>query len=102
MYKKALRTPLEDWSSQSINLLAGGLGGLSATLITQPFDMIKTRMQLQPQEYTSIWRSLAKVTTEEGLGAYFSGMLPRLVRKPLQSMIAWSVYEEACRRMQKS
>jgi hypothetical protein len=31
---------------KKINFLAGGIGGATATLLTQPLDVIKTRMQV--------------------------------------------------------
>jgi len=32
---------------KKINFLAGGIGGATATIITQPLDVIKTRMQVR-------------------------------------------------------
>jgi len=37
------------------------LAGFSATTITHPFDMLKTRMQLKPQNYPNIWLGALKI-----------------------------------------
>ncbi|KAL2918881.1 hypothetical protein HK105_201715 [Polyrhizophydium stewartii] len=81
----------------AVSMAAGFMGGLSATLATQPFDMVKTRMQLKPAEYRGLVRSFAKIAATEGMRGFFAGMLPRLVRKPLSSAISWTVYEEVMR-----
>ncbi|KAL2918863.1 hypothetical protein HK105_201697 [Polyrhizophydium stewartii] len=81
----------------AVSMAAGFMGGLSATLATQPFDMVKTRMQLKPAEYRGLVRSFAKIAASEGMRGFFAGMLPRLVRKPLSSAISWTVYEEVMR-----
>ncbi|KAJ8329376.1 hypothetical protein O5D80_002393 [Batrachochytrium dendrobatidis] len=52
-------------SPVAINLGAGMLSGFSATLLTQPFDMMKTRMQLKPLEYPSLLQSFAKISAAE-------------------------------------
>nr|KAJ3401356.1 hypothetical protein HK105_004500 [Polyrhizophydium stewartii] len=85
------------YESLKTAVAAGFMGGLSATLATQPFDMVKTRMQLKPAEYRGLVRSFAKIAASEGMRGFFAGMLPRLVRKPLSSAISWTVYEEVMR-----
>ncbi|KAJ1660909.1 hypothetical protein IWQ61_000213 [Dispira simplex] len=42
-------------------MTAGMLAGVIATCLTQPFDMIKTRMQLKPDLYTSLLQSAKKI-----------------------------------------
>jgi hypothetical protein len=37
------------------------IAGLSATTITHPFDMLKTRVQLKPQNYPNIWLGALKI-----------------------------------------
>ncbi|ORX50909.1 mitochondrial carrier [Hesseltinella vesiculosa] len=80
-----------------INLGSGVTAGVAATIITHPFDMLKTRMQLKPTIYRNIIQSASKVIKEEGLIGFFDGMSVRLIRKPLNSAIAWTIYEEVIR-----
>lgn len=37
------------------------IAGLSSTTMTHPFDMLKTRIQLKPQEYPDFLRGAVKV-----------------------------------------
>ncbi|KAH6569945.1 hypothetical protein BASA50_002980 [Batrachochytrium salamandrivorans] len=83
--------------SVAANMVAGVLGGLSATIVTQPFDMVKTRMQLKPAEYTSLVQSFFKIAVAEGISGFFIGTIPRLLRKSFGSAITWSLYEEVVR-----
>jgi solute carrier family 25 protein 38 len=71
--------------------------GIAATCTTQPFDMLKTRMQLKPQNYKNMFQSAKKVYLEEGMMGFFDGISVRLIRKPLNSAISWTIYEEVVR-----
>ncbi|KAM3586884.1 hypothetical protein VKS41_001935 [Umbelopsis sp. WA50703] len=84
-------------ANAAVNLGSGVLAGLAATSFTQPFDMLKTRMQLKPLVYRNIWTSAKKVALEEGVVGFFDGMAVRLVRKSLNSAISWTIYEEIVR-----
>lgn len=99
----------------------GVLAGVAATSFTQPFDMLKTRMQLKPLVYRNLWSSAKKVIAvrlnpilpglvkvcinmvivvyvqEEGAIGFFDGMAVRLVRKSLNSAVSWTIYEEIIR-----
>lgn len=102
-FYEAAKRPLaallsKDGPSVWVNLSAGVLAGLSATLITQPVDLVKTRIQLSPAKYRNFVRAVAVVWREEGARGFMSGVAMRVVRKSLSSAITWSVYEEI-RRM---
>jgi solute carrier family 25 phosphate transporter 3 len=43
---------------------------------TTPIDVIKTRMQLDPQKYTSFYGTYKDVVKNEGRGALLTGMIP--------------------------
>ncbi|KAK9719009.1 hypothetical protein K7432_005087 [Basidiobolus ranarum] len=52
---------------QLVNGVSGIFAGITATTLTHPFDVLKTRMQLQPSEYRNSFQSTVKilqVTTE--------------------------------------
>ena len=85
-------------SNMAPNMIAGLLAGTSATLITQPFDMLKTRIQLEPQVYKSIWNGANVIISRNGFGAFFKGSFPRVLRKTLSSAITWTIYEELVKR----
>ncbi len=60
-------------------LLAGISSGAMASVLTQPLDMAKTRMQanLNAPEYSTVLRSLASVYRQGGARALWAGLLPR-------------------------
>ncbi|KAI9193609.1 mitochondrial carrier domain-containing protein [Polychytrium aggregatum] len=90
---KAARLPFLQ-ESVSINFTSATSSSIVATLLTQPFDVIKTRMQIKPHLYKSTTQSIALIMKEEGLLGLFSGLSPRLVRKACSAAITWTLYEE--------
>jgi solute carrier family 25 protein 38 len=84
-----------------VNILAGLIGGISATFLTQPFDLIKTKLQLKPQTYKNMAYATKVIYNEGKISGFFAGMGPRLFRKSLSSAISWTVYEEVIRRFNR-
>ena len=58
----------------------------------QPFDVAKTRIQLEPAKYRNLIHALVKVVRDEGFRGYFAGTAPRILRKALSSAITWTLY----------
>ncbi|KAG9289463.1 hypothetical protein G9A89_008024 [Geosiphon pyriformis] len=107
-YEKA-KTSIGAWTSTHSYSIASPVvhsasavfAGISSTIITQPFDMLKTRIQLKPLEYRNMWQAARKVFMEEGMLGFFDGITLRLARKTLQSAIAWTIYEGVVTEFQK-
>lgn len=95
---EAIRSPFSNQAS--INMGAGMAAGFLSCALTQPFDLIKTRIQVQPQQYRNFMQAARKVWLEEGIRGFGTGMMTRVVRKSLSSAITWTVYEEI-RRLHK-
>ncbi|KAJ3103435.1 hypothetical protein HDU97_010181 [Phlyctochytrium planicorne] len=94
-----LSTPLSSNStgpshSTVVNLSASVISGVTSTALTQPFDVLKTRIQLRPAEYRNSYLGFLKIAKEEGYRGFFIGLMPRVLRKSLSSAITWTVYEE--------
>lgn len=85
-------------TSASINFGSGILAAGLATAITNPFDAIKTRIQLQPRDYKNILYAGQKMVKEEGFKSLFDGLGLRMGRKAMSSALAWTLYEELIRR----
>ncbi|KAH6707640.1 solute carrier family 25 member 38 [Leptodontidium sp. MPI-SDFR-AT-0119] len=85
-------------TSASINFGSGILAAGLATALTNPFDAIKTRIQLQPKEYHNIVHAGRKMIREDGLKSLFDGLGIRMGRKAVSSALAWTLYEELIRR----
>lgn len=85
-------------TSASINFGSGILAAGLATAITNPFDAIKTRIQLQPKKYHNLLHAGKKMVAEDGFKSLFDGLGIRMSRKALSSALAWTLYEELIRR----
>ncbi|TPX53494.1 hypothetical protein SeMB42_g00742 [Synchytrium endobioticum] len=81
----------------AINMLSGIAAAVLSSIATQPFDVIRTRIQVRPKEYRNIIHATARILKDEGLRAFMSGLAPRLARKPLSAAITWTIYEEIVR-----
>lgn len=84
-----------------VNFSSGALGGGLATILTQPQDVVKTRMQLTPRapdgsigRYSSVAEATRRVFAEEGLYGFFRGSSPRFFKRILGSAITWMVFED--------
>ncbi|KAI9822927.1 MAG: hypothetical protein M1832_002952 [Thelocarpon impressellum] len=79
----------------------GGVAGLITVYVTQPLDTIKTRMQSieARKDYKNSFQCAARIFREEGVLAFWSGALPRLVRLSLSGAIVFTMYEKSMELM---
>ena len=75
--------------------------GFTATSITNPFDAVKTRVQLMPQKYRNTLTATRLMLKQDGVKAFFDGLGLRMSRKALSSALAWTVYEELIGRAER-
>jgi len=64
------------------NFIAGGCGGITATLVGHPFDTIKVRLQTQSSVspvYRGSWDCVQQTVRKEGITALYKGMGAPLV-----------------------
>ena len=83
-------------SSKSVvvNFTSGVFAATLATTMTNPFDAVKTRVQLLPGKYGNMIRATRLMWRQEGLRSFFHGLGLRMSRKALSSACTWTVYEE--------
>ncbi|KAF2189658.1 hypothetical protein K469DRAFT_736937 [Zopfia rhizophila CBS 207.26] len=89
---------LSSSTSAGINFVSGIAAAGLGTTITNPFDAIKTRLQLMPDRYENMVQAAKRMLREEGLSSLFDGLGIRIARKAMSSALAWTVYEELIRR----
>lgn len=82
-----------------VHFACGMLAGIFASIVTQPADVIKTKMQLYPNEFNGIWSASFFVYKKYGPLGYFKGIVPRMLRRTLMTAMAWTVYEEITRNI---
>ncbi|BET01784.1 Solute carrier family 25 member [Nesidiocoris tenuis] len=82
-----------------VQFSCGVTAGILASVLTQPADVIKTKMQLYPDNYPNIRSVVFHLHEKYGMTGYFKGLLPRTLRRTLMASMAWTVYEQATRAM---
>ena len=88
-------------SSATINASSGVIAAGLATSFTNPFDAVKTRLQLMPKKYRNMVNATRIMLKEDGLKSFFDGLALRMGRKALSSALAWTVYEEFIARAER-
>ncbi|KAL2159276.1 hypothetical protein VTH06DRAFT_2711 [Thermothelomyces fergusii] len=86
----------------AINFASGAASAVVCSVASNPFDAVKTRMQLQPARYRHMAQAARRVVAEDGPAALWDGLGLRVARKALSSALAWTVYEELVRRAERA
>lgn len=81
-------------TSVPVHFSCGILAGIFSSIITHPPDVVKTKMQLYPNEFRNIYSATYKVYKKYGILGYFKGIVPRMLRRTLMTTMAWTVYEQ--------
>ncbi|KAK2729944.1 mitochondrial carrier [Colletotrichum kahawae] len=116
LFYELLKRRLSDISSQSrptqssitishatfVNFSSAIMAGATCSVISNPFDAVKTRIQLQPSIYRNMYQACRKMLAEEGARSLLDGVTLRMSRKAMSSALAWTVYEELIRRAERT
>ena len=73
--------------------VAGGTCAAISHGITTPIDVVKTRMQSNPDKYRSVLPAAASIVREEGASALVAGIGPTLVGYGIEGALKFGVYE---------
>lgn len=76
------------------NLAVAVGSGMFACVITHPFDVIKTLVQVHPQRYASTLGAWSETFTSRGVLGFYKGFGARLARKSAMGGITWTLYEQ--------
>ena len=83
------------------NAAIGFLTGVCAAIVTEPLDVVRTRLMTQGKnphfQYEGLAHGLQTAVRREGLYSLWKGLLPRLLTKSLGSVIWYTTYMEARR-----
>jgi solute carrier family 25 protein 38 len=79
------------------NFISGIGAGVVSTTICHPFDVIKTRVQLD-NKMGNMWGAIKYMINNEHPSSFFSGYIVRGMRKVLSGAITWTVYEYCINR----
>ncbi|KAL9651209.1 hypothetical protein ABK040_008280 [Willaertia magna] len=95
--KEYFRREGEKETSGARLFIAGSIAGAISAGSTTPFDVIKTRLQVETRAgqttYNGIFDCGKKILKEEGIPAFFKGTLPRILRSSPQFGVTLLAYE---------
>ncbi|CAL9734407.1 mitochondrial aspartate-glutamate transporter Agc1p [Monosporozyma servazzii] len=90
---KRKRNRLKTWEL----LVAGALAGMPAAFLTTPFDVIKTRLQIDARKgetsYSGIFHAAKTILKEESIRSFFKGGGARVLRSSPQFGFTLAAYE---------
>ena len=76
-----------------LGALCGALAGSVATLATNPVDVLKTRIMTGGASSSQLLAVASSILSAEGPGAFYAGLLPRLLHKTPAAGVFWLLYE---------
>ncbi|XP_015784732.1 mitochondrial glycine transporter [Tetranychus urticae] len=79
--------------------VCGLIAGLFASTVTHPADVVKTRIQIEPQRYFSISQTIKIIYKD---GDVFRGLTPRIIRRTLMTALTWTIFEFLIQRSDKN
>jgi solute carrier family 25 (mitochondrial 2-oxodicarboxylate transporter), member 21 len=80
-------------TSAVLLFLAGAVSGIAEGLAVQPFDMVKTRHQLNTGENLGVSQTISELLREGGVRRLYRGMLAELVGMVPKTSAMYSSYE---------
>lgn len=83
--------------NHSLNFFNGLWSGLIASIITNPLDVIKTNVQVNPDMSDKSARKVISILKQQNNGylKFFDGLVPRSLRRTLIAASTWTGYEFA-------
>ena len=91
-FKRSWGLDIHGFPSAARTFACSTAAGFIATLATQPFDVIRTRVQLEQDTVRSVPH--AREMLRHGLSVALAGFWPRLVKRTLASSVTWTVFEQ--------
>ncbi|NWJ09160.1 S2539 protein, partial [Crypturellus undulatus] len=92
-----------DKATFAISFVSGAISGTVAAVLTLPFDVVKTRRQIElgdgealrapANKSSSTWLLLQRIWAESGTRGLFAGFLPRVIKVAPACAIMISTYE---------
>lgn len=75
---------------QELTFIPAFIAGVVAITVSQPFEVLRSQVSLSKGN-ESMMMLTTRCFRQFGLKGFFFGYVPRLVRKPINSGICWSI-----------
>lgn len=106
IYKSINEIAFQYGDSSIIYLMSGVLAGSIASIITQPFEIVRTKLQACEKNLSKsgkvqrwvIFGMFNEIYQKEGIKGFNKGLVPRLLRKPLMNASTFFWYELISRK----
>ncbi|KAG2185820.1 hypothetical protein INT43_002257 [Umbelopsis isabellina] len=85
--------PVDAMTEFKMAFAAGAISGMIAAVLTTPFDVVKTRLQVGSREERRMLNSLKDILRAEGIRGLYRGCIPRLAKIAPSCAIMISSYE---------
>jgi solute carrier family 25 (mitochondrial folate transporter), member 32 len=87
--------------------VAGGLSKLFATVVTYPYQVVRTRMQDRPpvgqvHRYATTWATVSLTWRAEGVRGFYRGIIPGALRVMPNTAIVFMTYEKVLKAINSS
>ena len=93
-------TPL-GLSKETVYFAAGAFSGFAEGIAVQPFDMVKTRHQLNNLKNETVFRTMRGIYNEGGIRRFYRGMTAELIGIVPKSSGMYATYEIVYRKLEK-
>jgi len=101
LYERACRDAFE-FSGVTRHLLAASAAGATATLVTYPLDVLRTRLAADTTHLTSQVQTARQLVLSRGKCQLFLGLRPALLGIIPYSSISYAIFEECKQEMRRS
>ena len=99
--KISLKTPETDLTWVDI-AISSSIAGSISSIITNPLDVIKTKLQTQHDGlYKNIGDTATTIWKRNGVSGFFSGVIPRIMYYAPSTTISWCCYEGIKKYLEK-
>jgi solute carrier family 25 2-oxodicarboxylate transporter 21 len=82
-------------SGSGVLFIAGALSGIAEAIVVQPFDMVKTRHQINPGSNPGVYRTLMQLRQEGGVRLWYRGFVPEVIGMVPKSSAMYGTYGTA-------
>ncbi|KAF3436374.1 hypothetical protein FNV43_RR23466 [Rhamnella rubrinervis] len=90
-----------DWAFGSTNIFikiaSGGFAGALATALTNPVEVLKVRLQMNPNSSRGPIEEMHRITSKEGIKALWKGVCPAMARAASLTASQLATYDETKR-----